>query len=326
MRPFPLTLLLAGSITLTLGLVFTASAQNATQVTTPANAQQLAAAQQKALIKIRKHRVDLLRDEIKSTDTRIESRLDAIIETLETITDSKDSRTKIARMKEETGKRLVKTVRIYDQKRAALKEELRNPRLQLTRAEKEKMIAVFDDRIAKRTNQILELHKSMPAYRDEERYTTAVTGDDRDELDYIRNEVYDQNRRMTSHRNTQRDAIVKQLDASLARLDRQERTLKSQLAGTTDPAARQALAAELEKNSALIAERRKQRLEALQPGEGGGRSVSLKEATDLDKALQNATNDLSREFSTLFQRYNTLLNELSLLHAAEASLATKKAS
>ena len=37
---------------------------------------------------------------------------------------------------------------------------------------------------------------------------------------------------MTSHSNTQRDALVKQLDASIARLDRMGRELRSQLAAT----------------------------------------------------------------------------------------------
>jgi hypothetical protein len=42
---------------------------------------------------------------------------------------------------------------------------------------------------------------------------------------------------------------------------------------------------------------------------------------DLDKALRTAINELRREFNTLFLRYNTLLNELSSLHATEAALA-----
>ena len=78
---------------------------------------------------MRQQRVDLLRDEIKQTDARIESRLDVIVDTLKSISDSKDSRTKVARMKEDTGKRLVQTIQYYDQKRASLKEELGNPRL-----------------------------------------------------------------------------------------------------------------------------------------------------------------------------------------------------
>jgi hypothetical protein len=271
-------------------------------------------------VAIRQQRVDLLRDEVKQIDARIESRLDVIIDTLKTIGDSKDSRTKVARMKEETGKRLGKTITYYDQKRAALKEELRNPRLRLTDEEKRRMIAVFDARIAKRAQQILALNQSMPGHKDHERYQ--ATGGGWWGTDYERNEEFEQNRRMTAHSNTQRDAIVKQLDASIARLDGQSRTLKTQLAAATDAVQRKTLTDELAKTDALIAERRQQRLETLKPSGGTAtHTVALKEAMDMDKALQTAVNDLRRDFTTLFERYNTFLNELSTLHATEAARA-----
>jgi hypothetical protein len=43
-------------------------------------------------------------------DDQHAARLDVVVDTLETITDSKDSRTKVARMKEDTGKRLMTTI------------------------------------------------------------------------------------------------------------------------------------------------------------------------------------------------------------------------
>jgi uncharacterized protein YkwD len=221
-------------------------------------------------------------------------RLDVVVDTLETITDSKDSRTKVARMKEDTGKRLMKMINYYDQKRAALKEELRNPRLRLTTKEKQKMIAAFDVRIQKRPQQIMALNRWMPSHEDHERYK--ATGGGWYGTDYERNAEYEQNRRMTSHSNTQ-------------------------LAVATDPAQRKTLGEELAKTDAMIAERRQQKLETLKPSGTPARTVALKEATDMDKAIQGAINELSRKFTTLFQRYNTLLNELSVLHTTEATLA-----
>ena len=280
------------------------------------------AAQQKPLVAAQQQRVDLLRDEIKETDTRIESRLDVIIDTLKMITDSKDSQTKVARMKEDTGKKLMKTINYYDQKRAAIREELRMPKLRLTEEEKRGIVATFDARIDKRTEQILALNKSMPAHKDYERYKT--TGNSWGTTRH-RNEDYDQNRRMTSHDNKQRDAIVKQLDTGIARLERQSRTLKTQLAATTDPQQRAALSGELKKTDDLIAERRRQRLDTLKPSGSPARPVTLDEAVDLDQALQSGIDDLQRDFTTLFGRYNTLINELSTLHATEANLSAKSA-
>jgi hypothetical protein len=278
--------------------------------------------QLKSWLPIRQQRVDLLRDEIKQTDARIESRLDVIIGTLQTISDSKDSKTKVARMKEETGKRLGKTITYYDQKRAALQEELRNPRLNLTAEEKRKLIGIFDARIEKRTNQILALNKSMPGSKDYDRYT-ATGGGGWEGTTYERNAEFEQNRRMTSHSNTQRDAIVKQLDASIARLDRQSRTLKGQLAATTDPAQRKALTDEIARVDGMIATRRQQKLETLKPSDVAVHTIALKEAMDMDKALQTAVSDLRRDFTMLFERYNNFLLELSSLHATEAALAAR---
>jgi hypothetical protein len=218
----------------------------------------------------------------------------------------------------------MKSIDYYDQKRAALKEELRNPRLVLTDSEKRKMIAAFDERIEKRTGQVIALNKSMPSYQEHERYRS--TGGGWWGTEYERNEEYDQNRRMTSHSNKQRDAIVKQFDTSIARLDRQARSLKTELSATKDTLQQQTLGEELAKTEALITERKKQRLETLTPyGETPTHTVALKEAMDLDKAIQTEAIDLRRDFTTLFQRYNTLLTELSTLHATETALAAKSA-
>jgi len=277
------------------------------------------AAQLKSSIAIRQQRVDLLRDEIKQTDASIESRLDTVIATLTSITDSKDSRTKIARMKEETMKRLLKTIEYYAQKRAVFREDLRNPQTVASAEEKRKVIAAFDARIEKRTQQILALNKSMPAHQDYERYT--ATGGGWYGTDYRRNEDFEQNERMTSHNNAQRDTIVKQLDASIARLDRLGRALRSQLAATTDPAQQKERSAEIAQNDALIAERRQQKLELMKPSDKAQRRVALKEAAGLDQALKKTIDELRRDFTTLFQRYHTFVAELTALHATEATLA-----
>jgi hypothetical protein len=281
------------------------------------------AEQLKSWIAIRQQRVDLLRDEIKQTDARIESRLDTIIQTLTSITDSKDSRTKVARMKEDTMKQLLKTIDYYDRKRAVFREELRNPQTLATEEEKRKVVAAFAARIEKRTQQILALNKSMPAHQDYERYK--ATGGGWYGTEYQRNEDFEQNQRMTSHSNTQRDAIVKQLDASIDRLDRLGRTLRTQLAATTDPAQNKERAAEIAKNDALIDERRQQKLEILQPANKAQHSIGLKEAMDLDQTIKKTIDELRRDFTTLFARYHTFVSELTALRATEAALADKSA-
>ncbi|MDR3405000.1 MAG: hypothetical protein P4L99_21035 [Chthoniobacter sp.] len=79
------------------------------------------------------------------------------------------------------------------------------------------------------------------------------------------------------------------------------------------------------KNDALIAERRHQKPEVLQPSDRAQRGVALKEAMDLDQAIKKETATLRRDFTTLFQRYNTFVTELTTLHATETTLAAKTA-
>lgn len=63
-------------------------------------------------------RASLLGSEIHNADLRIESRFDDLLTTLRVVSDSKDSRTKVTRMKEQTIASLQKAVTYYQQKRA----------------------------------------------------------------------------------------------------------------------------------------------------------------------------------------------------------------
>lgn len=279
-------------------------------------------AQLKSVISVRRQRVDFLRAEITKLDSLIESRLDDIVDTLKTVADSPDSRTKVARMKEDTLKGLMKMIDYYSQKRAALIEQLRKPSLHLTDEEKRTLIAALEARIDTRTKQVIALYKSMPAHQEYERYKVVAAGGWWG-TEYQRNVEFEQDRRITSHTNSQRAAIVKQLDDSIARLQRQSRALNTQIAATANAAQRQILAGELADTDALIAERRQQRIEVMAPSVTPTHTIALKKAMDMDKALQTEINELRSDFTTLFQRYNTYLNELSTLHVTEAAYSVK---
>jgi hypothetical protein len=251
----------------------------------------------------------LLRDEIKALDARIEGRIDTIVGALRAIGDSKDSRTKVARMKEQTIGALKKNIGYYQGKRAALQEEMRRPTLRLTGEQKRKGIEVFDARIEKRIAQILEVQKSLPAHQDFERYK--VTGSDWNGTTYAVNEDHRQNQRVTAYTNSQRKEIEGGLRSSIARIEQQNRALKAQGAP----------AAEIAKNDALLAERRKQLAGALAPAATPTRAIGQKEALELDKALQTAIADLRKDFTTLFARYSAYLQELSAVNAARDAIS-----
>ncbi len=260
----------------------------------------------------REQRADLLRDELKALDSRIEGRVDIIVNALSAIGDSKDSRTKVARMKEQTIEALRKNMTYYHSKRAALQEELRRPMLGLTDEQKRKGIAIFDERMEKRVAQILAVRKSLPVHKDYERYK--VTGSDWTGATYAVNEDHRQNQRVTSHTTAQRKKVEDGLRASIARIEQQNRTLKAQ----------NAPAEEIAKNNALLAERRSQLATAMTPGGTATRDVGQKEAADLDKALQTAIADLRKDFTILFARYSAYLQELSAVNQSRAAIAAAR--
>jgi hypothetical protein len=265
-----------------------------------------------AALAAREQRSDLFRSELKALDARIEARVDSLVAALRAVGDSKDSRTKVARMKEQTIGALKKSISYYQGKRATLQEELRRPTLRLTDEQKRRGIAVFDARMEKRVAQILELQKSLPTEKDYERYK--ATGSNAWGTEYAINEDYKQNRRVTAVTNTQRKEIETGLRNSIARIEQQNRTLR----------ANGAPGDEIAKNDVLLAERRQQLAVALAPIETPTRKIGGKEAAGLDKALNTSIADLRQDFDTLFARYNALIQELSAINSSRASLTAFK--
>jgi hypothetical protein len=286
------------------------------------SAQATASPPDKALLKAqldaREKRADLMLDELRASDDRIEATIDRVLEALRLIGDSKDSRTKVARLKEQTIDGLQKNLAYYQQKRAALQEEMRRPTLHLSAEDKQRAIAKFDARIEKRVQQVLALSKSLPTHKDYERYKAVDSG--WYGTNYAPNEDHKQNQRLTAHTNSQREEIVKELQRSIERTDRQTRTLQTQLAAATSGPHRKMLQDEIVKNQNLTKARRAQLAEALTAQGTVTRPVSNKEAQDLDMALRRTIDSLRREFTTLFQRYSSYLTERSNVNAAKAAL------
>lgn len=274
----------------------------------------------KARLAAQENRAELLRDEIRTIDSRIEDRVDHLIATLRMVGDSKDSRTKVARMKEDTIERLQKSITFYQQKRAWLQEEMRRPTYNLTIEEKQRIITRFEERIEKRVNQILELNKSMPTHQDYERYKVVGSGW-YGETTFVESEDYKQNQRLASHTNKQRDKIIKELQRSIEQLENQNRSLSRQEAGAKSDDLRTALAAERERNAELVDARRKQLQEIFTAPATPTRPISGKEAQALDETMKQAVDSLRRDFTTLFQRYSVWLGERSSANTLKAALA-----
>ncbi len=268
-------------------------------------------------------RANLLRDEIKALDSRIETRAEALLASLRSIGDSKDSRSKVARMKEETIEALRQHIIYYRNKRAAMKEQLRRPTLNLTGEEKKRMIAMFDERINKRAEQIITLLKSLPTHKDYERYK--VHGSDWAGPVYAVNEDYLQNQRLVTITNRLRKELSEGLRQSIARLERDNRTLMAELNAAPNFSSPKDLTGEMAKNETLIAERREQISQVLSFVSTPTRKIGQREAIDFDQERLRTVNELRRDFENLFARYNTLIVQLSVTNSTRATIAAAKA-
>jgi hypothetical protein len=285
-------------------------------------APQLNKAQLKMQVDARQKRADLMLDELRASDARIEATIDRIVETLKMVGDSKDSRTKVARLKEDTVKRLAKNIEFYQRKRADLVEQMRRPTLNLTPEEKQRAIAKVDSRMEKRVQQILTLNQSMPTHQDYDKYKTVDNG--WYGTTFAVNDDFKQNQRLMTHTDAQRGKILDGLQKSVTRLEQYNGTLQGWLAKATGDEHRKTLQTEIARNEELLKERRTQITDLAKPTVDSTRPISGKEAQDMDMALRKAVDSLQRDFTTLFRNYSTYLLELSSLNATKAALAAAK--
>jgi hypothetical protein len=279
---------------------------------------QLDKAQLKAQLAARERRANLLRDELKATDSRIESTIDHLVDSLKLVADSKNSRTRVTRMKQQSMDRLKSNIALYQRRRAELQEQLRRPTLNLTTEQKQKAIGKIDERIERRVQQILSLSQSMPAHEEHPQFDTVSDGWWGTTV--VQNQDFRQNRRLTSHTNTQRRQVMDGLQTSIARLERENRTLNASLAQATTDGQRRMLAEEVARNEGLLKTRRAQLTDSALPTDSAGRPISMREAQDLDTAIRTTADSLRPQVDTLFQQYNALLQELSLVNTARAAL------
>jgi hypothetical protein len=281
-------------------------------------APQLDKAQLKVQLAARERRANLLRDELKATDARVEATIDNLIDALKLVRDSKDSRTRVARMKQDTMQRLNSNIALYQRRRADMQEQLRRPTLNLTLEQKQKAIGKIDARIERRVQQILSLSQAMPGHEEHPQFDAVSDG--WWGTTFVQNQDFKQNRRLTTHTNTQRRQVTSGLQESVARLERENRTLNASLAQAATEGQRKMLADEVARNEGLLQTRRTQLTQAALPSDSPGRPVSLREAQDLDTAIRTTANSLRPQVDTLFQQYNAILQEVSRVNTARAAL------
>ena len=271
-------------------------------------------------IAARQERITTLVNQIVELDAGIESAINDVQEMLKRVTDSKDSKTAVARLKREVMEKLQKAAEYYAQKRATVSESLRTSKNKFERADLFKDRSAFDERINKRIEGIVDLAMSMDSYKEYEQYHTESNNNwwGWGGSSIYRNPDYDQNKRATRQTDAAAKEIIDGLEKSLARLDVEERTLKTKLAAAKTPEQKQQIEGDLERVRTL----KRQRYDQIEELSAGRRAesavpISRKEAQRMENLIDEIAANARRDFQSLFARYSELKAERAALARLE---------
>ena len=249
--------------------------------------------------------IEALTQEILEIDGQIERRVDKLLSMLIPVTDSADSGRKIANQKEELMAGLKRSIDWYRQERAKRQAMLTAPYAPIPTEDLAKGLAILDDKVEKRIEQILEVSASLAGHQDVAKYERYY--DDRyGETDLRVSEEYRHNQRVSGKSARAQEGVREGLEKSIQALEREEVTLKQGLATARDPEKRRVLEEQLTKNTETQALRREQIYETVRAASSERQPVSSREATSLDRLMQ----DMVKEIQHDFRRLEGLVNQL----------------
>ena len=279
----------------------------------------------------REERLAEIRSDLKRLNGRLEQKVDGIVAKLSGIKDSQDSGRKVSQIKMRAMKGLARSVERYQAKRAELVQQLREGRSPIPREVLENDARIFDEHIAKRVGQILALSKSFTQDEVVEKYETVevssynIHGSGWTDVTQQITEEWRQNRRDRVMDKKQHREVIEALKKSIERHDSLKRGLEESLASRKLPDSdRRLLEAELKRHERLLADRRAQLLEMAEVGQPDTEALTAEDARELMRALENAAEDLRRDFDQVFFQYAELNRERDKVAGLKANLEARK--
>ncbi len=270
----------------------------------------------------REARLEEVGEDIKTIDARIEKRMDSLVKMIADTRDSQDSKTRISQIKQDAINGLRRAIDMYSSKRRQVAERVKKgDDAALGDLEK------FDQRIATRVAQIVELTKSFPAYKDVKKYESE--GSDYWNGYYHENtrisEEWKQSRRDNTEGKVLRDEVTTAIKEGIERLDQRRRSLQDMLDNRKpSEAARKLYSQELGQIDAQLENLNSQLVQVTLPTGGATRTPSLDEAVDMGQMLDDARKDLRADVSKLFQLYDSFDKERYRVGEMKENLAARK--
>lgn len=286
-------------------------------------------------IKDREQQIQVIVDDIERLNTRIEKRIAKIVSTLENMKDSQNSKTRVAKMKQDAMKGLYRTMEDYNRRRAELKEQLRTGKAAVGEEAAAKGIEKFDTKIENRVNQMIALSKSFTEHVDYKKYENDNSGGDYGYGGYSGwgwdnsriSEEWKQNRRETIFTDKQRKKMIEALKTSIDDLERRNNTLRNKAKeGNASPETQKFYQEDIARNDKAIETRSKQLADLMQPGSGSTAttSVNRNQAHDTELMIREIVNDIKRDDSSMTRSYNELKKRLTSYNRTKLNLEARK--
>ncbi len=280
----------------------------------------------KGVIAKREESVTLLVNQIAAQDSAIKLAMNRILAILTASKDSLATNTNVARLKEEALAGLKRSAEAYAQKRALATEELRTESNPYRREDLFTSRGQFDQRINNLINAAVQLALSMDTDEGHERYikdSSVMVGPAGILVPSIkRNPEYDHNKRQVAHTDKVKDEIAKALEASMQRLDVENRSLIEKLKQPNLPdEERKRLNTERDRIASLQEYRRQQKLQ-LETAAPAVNPVPLdrKEFGKTEEIVESIAAGARRDFQRMMAAYHELRTEQQALAGLKAKL------
>lgn len=280
-------------------------------------------------IEQREVRLEELREDLKRLDSRIEKRTDELVDMLGEIRDSNESKRRVSQIKIRAIKGLRRWIEIYQRRRSRIIETLRQNHGDLPKDQLANDIDEFDKRIEKRVSQIMKLSESMGDHQDLKKYESnggSYWGGYYHESSRI-SEDWKQNRRQSVMTDKTRRELIQALESAIKNLESRRARIETKLNNSTiSPSEREILLDELGRVDGALDRRRSDFKGLMEPkGAPDGDAVGRNKAHDIEKLLEDASKDLSGDFSRLLRMYDELAEQRTQCFKLQENLKARKA-
>lgn len=272
-----------------------------------------------------KKRVDALTEELLEMDKAIENKVDGLVAAVAAVKDSTDSGTRIEHNKRELIEGLQKSIRFYQQRRAAKKAQFLSPGNGVSKEDLKKDMDFLDTRMDERIDQIVSIAQSFTRHENHKKYIYEYKDTAYKDWYYRDRDInpeYKQNKRATQTADKSREDLIEDAQAAMAKLQRENAVMQGQIRGASSQADYDRKVAEMERNQHLI-EKLADNIDAL-AGVGKGLKTTpvkdAKEAHELELNVRKTVSEIHADYRVMLAKKSRLDLERSRLNGVRSKL------